>query len=332
MNVFNRIARWPLLAVLIVGFAACDAEVKVATDSPGGDSSVVGDRAGDTDDVVTGGGLDDPGRNSNDGGATDDGAPPISDRDEAKNDPTKPPKQESTASRNMRVSSPQPGDLIASRTFTLRGECRTFENTGSYRLRAVNGTVLAEGHFTATGEMGKFSPYTTTVELKNAYTGAAVLEVFQFSAKDGSEIDKVILPLRVKTGGGGGGTNVSAFFTNIERNPGATDCSRVFPAKRSVASTAAIARAALVELLRGPSSDERRQNFGTEIPAGTRLLDITINNGVATADFSSELNRAAGSCSVTAARAQIEQTLRQFPTVRRVVISVEGNASAVLQP
>jgi hypothetical protein len=35
---------------------------------------------------------------------------------------------------------------------------------------------------------------------------------------------------------------------------------------------------------------------------------------------------------VEAARAQIESTLKQFPTVSRVEISVEGNIDEALQP
>ena len=40
----------------------------------------------------------------------------------------------------------------------------------------------------------------------------------------------------------------------------------------------------------------------------------------------------AGSCRVLAIRAQIESTLKQFPSIKKVVISVNGRTGEVLQP
>jgi len=40
----------------------------------------------------------------------------------------------------------------------------------------------------------------------------------------------------------------------------------------------------------------------------------------------------AGSCRVGAIRAQIEETLKQFPTVQNVIISVNGNTENILEP
>jgi spore germination protein GerM len=39
-----------------------------------------------------------------------------------------------------------------------------------------------------------------------------------------------------------------------------------------------------------------------------------------------------GSCRVSGIRNQIIQTLKQFPTIKNVVISVEGNSEEALQP
>jgi hypothetical protein len=243
--------------------------------------------------------------------------------------PDKPGKP--TESRNIRVTAPMPGQEVAGSGFMLTGTARTFENAVSYRVVANNGRKLKEGFMTAVGDMGNFNPYTTTVEIGSNYTGPARLEVFQGSAKDGSEIDKVIVPITITRSPTTGRTELRIFFPNAGRGSG-DDCSKVFAVTRRVAGTPAVAQAALNELLQGPDSRERNRGFATEIPNGTRLRDITINNGVARADFSAELNSAAGSCRVASIRAQIEQTLRQFSSVKSVVISVEGNSSAVLQP
>lgn len=333
----NRsITRWIVLLMATLALAACDAEIKVDTDTPVDTSGVAGD---DSDTVVTGGGLGD-GESSDgskaDGGTTSGNEPGDDGDGDTATGGTTPggttPGGATPASRNIRVLGPRPGERITNARFTLRGEARTFENTVAWRVRAADRSVLAEGFTTATGEMGVFSSFSTTVALERAYSGAATIEVYQNSAKDGTEIDKVTLPVTFAVASTDARNDISVFFTNAQRNPGAADCSRVFAAARSIASTSGIARAAVEELLRGPTAAERAQSFDSEIPAGTRLRDITIIDGVARADFSRELNTAAGSCRVTAVRAQIERTLRQFPSVRRVIISVEGNSAEALQP
>ncbi len=107
----------------------------------------------------------------------------------------------------------------------------------------------------------------------------------------------------------------------------------LFAVERQVPQTQAVARAALEELLSGPTQVEQGQNIGTEIPAGVSILGLEIENGTARADFSSELDAGvAGSARVTAIRQQIERTLLQFESVNQVEISVEGNTEDVLQP
>ncbi len=70
------------------------------------------------------------------------------------------------------------------------------------------------------------------------------------------------------------------------------------------------------------------------IPRGTRLESLKVSGGTATAVFSPELqNYGGGSCNVQAIRAQIEQTLKQFSSIKNVVISVVGKTAAeTLQP
>ena len=57
-----------------------------------------------------------------------------------------------------------------------------------------------------------------------------------------------------------------------------------------------------------------------------------VEDGVAAADFSEELERTGGSCLVTAIRARIERPLLRFPAVRSVRISIAGRTEDILQP
>ena len=69
------------------------------------------------------------------------------------------------------------------------------------------------------------------------------------------------------------------------------------------------------DLLAGPNPLEARAGVTTVIPAGTRLLGLTISKGVATVDLSSEFESGGGSASMFARLAQVACTLDQFPTL-----------------
>ncbi|MEA1929347.1 MAG: GerMN domain-containing protein [Patescibacteria group bacterium] len=110
------------------------------------------------------------------------------------------------------------------------------------------------------------------------------------------------------------------------------NCSQVVSSEREVPQTVRVGTAALKELLAGPNSTEISAGLVTTLPAGVGLSSLTINNGVARADFSAGLNNGATDvCRTASIRAQITETLKQFSTVQSVIISVDGNAAAALQ-
>lgn len=64
-----------------------------------------------------------------------------------------------------------------------------------------------------------------------------------------------------------------------------------------------------------------------------KIQKLTIENNVARVDFDKQLEyQVGGSCRVAAIRAQITQTLKQFPTVKEVIISIDGRTEDILQP
>jgi spore germination protein GerM len=94
-----------------------------------------------------------------------------------------------------------------------------------------------------------------------------------------------------------------------------------------------VGRAALDELLKGPSVEEKEKGYLTAINEGVKVEKLTIENGVAKADFNSRLEEAVGgSCRVNLIRSQIVNTLMQFSTVKEVVISIEGKTEDILEP
>jgi hypothetical protein len=103
------------------------------------------------------------------------------------------------------------------------------------------------------------------------------------------------------------------------------------PVLRTVPKSSAAAKAALAVLLAGPSTKERtaRPRIRTVIPADTRLLGVTVVNGVATVDLSADFASGGGSFSVRGRLAQVVYTLTQFGTVDRVSFKLDGKPVTV---
>ena len=98
----------------------------------------------------------------------------------------------------------------------------------------------------------------------------------------------------------------------------------IAPVRRTVASTPAVARAALEALMTGPTGDEESEGLVTAIPDGTTVLDVSVEDGVATVDLSSTFDDGGGSASMQGRVAQVVATLTQFPTVERVAFRLDG--------
>lgn len=134
---------------------------------------------------------------------------------------------------------------------------------------------------------------------------------------------------------GDGMTIVEAYFPNEIENPGAEDCSAVYPVRRAVAPMGAGGPlgGALRALLGGPRDQESQEGYFTSIPEGVSVESIAFADGVMRVDFSEELAAVAGSCRVQSIRAQIERTLMQSGDVKEVVITVDGgDPDEALQP
>src|SRR3954469_2180520 len=93
---------------------------------------------------------------------------------------------------------------------------------------------------------------------------------------------------------------------------------------REVPATKSVATAAVNGLLAGPTDAETGRSISTAVPDGSQLLGLSIDGGVATVNLSSEFESGGGSASVLTRLGQLVYTLTQFPTVKSVVIQIEG--------
>ena len=121
------------------------------------------------------------------------------------------------------------------------------------------------------------------------------------------------------------GTTVVRAYFYFESVPGS---SGLVPILREVPATKAVATAAMAALLEGPTETESGA-MSSAIPSDTRLLGLTIKDGVATVDLSSEFESGGGSASATIRLGQVVYTLTQFPTVKSVVFEIDGRTVTV---
>lgn len=124
-----------------------------------------------------------------------------------------------------------------------------------------------------------------------------------------------------------GATIVRAYFIlgSFTSNAG------LVPVLREVPKTTAVATAAMNALLAGPDDQElaARPAMYTVVPAGTRLLGLSISDGIATVNLSQEYQSGGGSASMFARLAQVVYTLTQFPTVDGVLFQLDGQPVTV---
>ena len=231
---------------------------------------------------------------------------------------------------NIIVYSPQPGEEV-SLPLIIRGEARVFESTLNYRIKDADGTIIYENFaMAAAPDMGQYGPFDLSVNYPKPKGATGTVEVFEYSAKDGSEINKATIPVNFKNVAS---SMVKVYFGNSKEDPGAMDCNKVFPTERRVPATSAVGRAAIEELLKGPDMIEAQKGFFTSINSGVKIKSIKIEGDTVKIDFDQMLEQAVGgSCRVSAIRAQITETLKQFPSVKNVVISIDGRTEDILQP
>lgn len=215
-------------------------------------------------------------------------------------------------------------NAVAAGTVRVAGYARPRIEAVEYSLADDAGKSVTSGAIALPSSKGEFAAFEKTIKFRapSSPSGGITVQGKNLAFK-APPVPLVFDPQRV---------TVQAYFGN-KRQALADTCREVFPVKRYVPKTEGVAKAALMELLAGPTAADRSAGYGTSLPSGVKLNSITVAGGVAIADFSPKLERGVGgSCRVAAIRAQIERTLKQFPTVEDVVISIDGRTEDILQP
>lgn|SRR3989338_8351903 len=105
----------------------------------------------------------------------------------------------SSSQANIVVTEPASGEEIGNPVI-IRGQARVFENTFSYRIiDAADGTILLEDHAMASApDIGQFGIFEVKATYNLPQSVIGTIEVFEYSAKDGSEINMVRIPVFFK--------------------------------------------------------------------------------------------------------------------------------------
>lgn len=234
------------------------------------------------------------------------------------------------------VYSPSPNQVVDG-YIKIEGKARGywfFE--GDFPVEVINerGDVLATHYVQAVGDwMTKdFVPFKGEIKFIVREEGKGYLILRRNNPSGEPSFDKEFrVPIYLKRTET---VKVKVFFCNSKLNPEALDCSLVFPVEREIVkgSREELISNTILELLKGPTEEEREDGYFSEINPGVRLKSISVENGIALIDFDEQfLYGFGGSCRVSAIKAQIERTLKQFDGIREVVVTV-NNREDVLQP
>lgn len=246
---------------------------------------------------------------------------------------TQTPLPSHTKATDIVVVEPVSGQIVTS-PIRIQGMARAFEATILVDV-VVAGRQIASTPVQTSAGAPEWGVFDATIEA-DLPAGAdpidATVRVMIPSMKDNSYSEVVSIPVKIQprnpTIPTPGTRVVKVYFEKTVNNQ------MFFVAvNRTIPWTLAVGRASLVELVKGPTEPEKAAGLETAIPAGTKVLGLAIKNGVAYPDFDRTLQQGAqGSTAIYAMTQQIRLTLMQFPTVKRVVISVEGKTEGILQP
>lgn len=219
--------------------------------------------------------------------------------------------------RNVTIS-----NVEVANPLVISGQARTFENNVVLRARDAGGKIITEGFTTATGEMGQHGPYRGTLYLTREPGDRVIVEAFEHSAKDGSEINlaRVEKPFHVQP------IEAVLYFPDEA-------CTGVEPYTRRIPKSISLARLLVETLVAGPTADERKRGAAVAFPKEATVRSVILRGGgVLTVDFNERLQNVGGSCRTQMIRDSVTETLQRLPGVKKVVITAAGSEELALQP
>ncbi len=244
-----------------------------------------------------------------------------------------------TTSSNIHLEGDTFRNQVAS-PLPITGRARAFEGTVVVDVRQAGmeaGEALGQEIVTASGG-ADFGPFSSQVSFDPPTSeGFGALVLFTESALDGSTLEATVVGLNFGTGSA---TPTATPPPTTTPDPGAREVTifllrgeELVPVTRQVA-TSGVLRAAVEQLLAGPTEAERAQGLSsmfTEATAGL-LRSVTLDAGgtavIEFADLRPAVPNASASTASTLLLEQLDETVFQFPTVQRVEYRIDGSCDA----
>lgn len=124
---------------------------------------------------------------------------------------------------------------------------------------------------------------------------------------------------------------IKVYYGNEKRNPNADPCGRVFPVNRVIPKTSGVARAALEQLFAGPTEKEKSEGYYSWFKPETKaiLKSVVVKNKTAYVNFKADAfsilsGSVSTSCGSDQFLSEMEKTLRQFPSIKKVFYAIDG--------
>lgn len=235
--------------------------------------------------------------------------------------------------QGIEISNIMEGQIVKSPLFiegvATGGKWGGFEGqVGRVELVEPDGTILGTAPLITTSDYTKFpTNFEANLSFVSSKTEEASLVFYNENPSglpERSETFSISIKLSQEK------TKVTLYFGKQGESD---DCKSLFPVEREIIKTEGIARSTIEELLKGLTQEEKEAGYFTTINEGVKINSLIITDGTAKIDFDETLEKGVGgSCRVLAIREQIKQTLMQFSSVKKVIISIDGRTEDILQP
>jgi spore germination protein GerM len=126
----------------------------------------------------------------------------------------------------------------------------------------------------------------------------------------------------------GSTSSIPLHFSKLQGSQSRTEAT---PRSITVTTSTTPLEASLTQLLKGPTPAEKANGYYSEIPAGTRLLDVQVKDNTVIVNLSREFTSGGGSTSMLQRVNELEQTVHTVAGGNRTIhIAIEGKPLHVL--
>ena len=223
------------------------------------------------------------------------------------------------------ISSPSSGFISSGQiSFVISG--KAFAGNEKVYVSVKNRRTSLEyisSSFSVTDDGSRYGSFSVPVDLSSALDimdGDALDTRFFLKDKDKKETD-IFSAAFIYNGG-----LVSKIKIYFGKSKGS--CANVYPIERIVSASRSATRAAIEELIKGPSEKEKAEGYFTNISPETRIRDLksVSASGNTSVDFDNAILRPVGGCSLSFSKMQIEKSLKENPMVKGMVFTVNGES------